>query len=63
MYKILLTGSSGFIGLNILENLSQKNKIFIILRNKLPKKFSKNKNIKIIKLKNYTALNSQLKKN
>ena len=34
MYKILLTGSSGFIGLNILENLSKKNKIFVILRNK-----------------------------
>tara|TARA_B100001248_G_scaffold248708_1_gene221247 strand:+ start:605 stop:1459 length:855 start_codon:yes stop_codon:yes gene_type:complete len=62
VHKILLTGSSGFIGFNILKNLSQKNKIFIILRNKLPKKFSKNKNIKIIKLKNYIDLNSQLKK-
>ena len=62
MYKILLTGSSGFIGLNLLESLSKKNKIFIILRNKLSKKIFKNKNIQIIKFKNYTSLNSQLKK-
>ena len=62
MYKILLTGSSGFIGLNLLESLSKKNKIFIILRNRLSKKIFKNKNIKIIKFKNYTSLNSQLKK-
>ena len=62
MHKILLTGSSGFIGLNILENLSKKNKIFVILRNKLLKKNLKNKNIKIIRFRNYTALNSRLKK-
>jgi len=62
VYKILLTGSSGFIGLNLLESLSKKNKIFIILRNKLSKKIFKNKNIQIIKFKNYTSLNSQLKK-
>ena len=62
MYKILLTGSSGFIGLNLLESLSKKNKIFIILRNKLSKKIFKNENIQIIKFKNYTSLNSQLKK-
>ena len=62
MYKILLTGSSGFIGLNLLESLSKKNKLFIILRNRSSKKIFENKNIKIIKFKNYTSLNSQLKK-
>ena len=62
MYKILLTGSSGFIGLNLLESLSKKNKLFIILRNKSSNKIFENKNIKIIKFKNYTSLNSQLKK-
>ena len=62
MYKILLTGSSGFIGLNLLESLSKKNKLFIILRNRSSNKIFENKNIKIIKFKNYTSLNSQLKK-
>ena len=38
MKKILITGSTGFIGSNLLKDLYPENKIFIILRNK-----SKNK--------------------
>ena len=62
MHKILLTGSSGFIGSNILNNFSKKNKFYLILRKKPNKKILKNKNIKIIKIKNYESLNDKLKK-
>ena len=34
MKKILITGSTGFIGSNLLKDLYPKNKIFLILRNK-----------------------------
>ena len=62
MHKILLTGASGFIGSNILNNFSNKNKFYLILRKKPNKKILKNKNIKIIKIKNHESLNDKLKK-
>tara|TARA_B100000767_G_C19774979_1_gene542085 strand:- start:3228 stop:4079 length:852 start_codon:yes stop_codon:yes gene_type:complete len=57
--KILLTGSSGFIGSEILDQLSKNNIIYITQRNK--KKVSKNiQNIKNIYFKNYDNLNFKL---
>ena len=61
MNKILLTGSTGFIGSELLRGLSQKNIIFITLRKK-NKIYPKNKNIKIIYFKNYNQLNNSLAK-
>ena len=61
MNKILLTGSTGFIGSELLKGLSKKNIIFITLRKK-NKFYPKNKNIRIIYFKNYNQLNSSLKK-
>ena len=40
--NILITGSTGFIGSNILTKFQNSNKIYIILRNK-----KNNKNLKI----------------
>ena len=61
MNKILLTGSSGFIGSEILDQLSKNNIIYITQRNK--KKVSKNnQNIKNIYFKNYDNLNFKLSK-
>ena len=62
MSNILLTGSSGFIGSNILATLSKKNKIYIILRSHKRKKNLFKKNIKIINFKKYNELNLKLKK-
>lgn len=62
MHKILLTGSSGFIGLNILNSFSKKCKFYIIVRKKPKKEFLKKKYIKVIKFKNYDSLNIKLKK-
>ena len=62
MQKILLTGSSGFIGSNIVQILSKKYKIYLIVRKKTLKRFNKNKNINFIKFHNYESLNSKLKK-
>ncbi len=62
MSKILLTGSSGFVGSNILEKLSKKNNFYILVRKNPKKKFKNNKNIKIIKFHSYTSLNNKLKK-
>lgn len=62
MYKILLTGSSGFIGSNILNSFSEKYKFYLVVRKKLPKKILIKKNIKVIYFKNYESLNSKLKK-
>ncbi len=61
MNKILLTGSTGFIGSALLDNLSKNNKIYIIVRkkNKIP---YKNKNILKIYFDNYDKLNKKLKK-
>ena len=62
MYKILLTGSSGFIGSNILNSFSEKYKFYVIVRKKIPKKKLIKKNIKFIYFKTYESLNSKLKK-
>ena len=58
--NILLTGATGFIGSNILNELKSDNQIYLILRNK--KKFSKHKNIKIINYSNYQDLQKKLSK-
>ena len=64
MQKILLTGSSGFVGFNILKKLINNNKIFLILRKKNNAKIDKlkKKNIKKIYYKNPNQLNKSLKK-
>jgi len=59
--KILLTGSTGFIGSELLKKLSQNNIIFITLRKK-NKIYQKNKNINKIYFNNYNKLNKSLKK-
>lgn len=55
MKKILLTGASGFIGSNILKELSINNKIYVIVRNKKIK--LKSKNIFQINFKTVEQLN------
>jgi len=64
MKKILITGSTGFIGSNLLKDLYPENKIFIILRNKSKnkKKLKNYKNIKIISYREFDELNKKLKK-
>ena len=64
MSKILITGSTGFVGSNLLKNLYPKNKIFIILRNKSQKiDIIKNyKKVEIISYKEFDELNKKLKK-
>ena len=62
MHKILLTGSSGFIGSNILSSFSNDYKFYILVRKKPLKRYLENKNIKVIQFKNYNSLNSKLKK-
>ena len=61
MNKILLTGSSGFIGFELLKDLSKNHKVFITLRKK-NKNQLKNKNIVEIYFNNYETLNKKLKK-
>jgi len=58
--KILITGSTGFIGSKIFEEFSKNNKIYIILRNK--KKIKRVKNLNIIYYRDFDNLNFQLKK-
>ena len=65
MKKILITGSTGFIGSNIFLNIKNNFKIYLLLRRKPRKKkinFIKNQNIKIINFKNYDELNFKIKK-
>ena len=62
MHKILLTGSTGFIGSNILNNFSEEYKFYIVVRKKISKKISIKKNVKVINFKSYETLNSKLKK-
>jgi len=59
--KILLTGSTGFIGSALLDNISKKNKIYITVRKK-DKILLKNKNISKIYFDDYDKLNRKLKK-
>jgi nucleoside-diphosphate-sugar epimerase len=61
MQRLLLTGSSGFIGSQVLREFSKDYLIFITSRDKKKKIFS-NKNITEIKFKNYDELNLKLKK-
>jgi len=64
MKKILITGSTGFIGSNLLKDLYPENKIFLILRNKSQKskKIKNYKDIKVIWYNNFDELNKKLKK-
>jgi nucleoside-diphosphate-sugar epimerase len=59
--KILLTGSTGFIGSELLKSLSYNNLIYITLRTK-NKRILKNKNIREIYFNNFSKLNDKLKK-
>ena len=62
MKKILITGSTGFIGSSLFLNIKVKYKIYLVLRKKNKKKPNLGKNHKIIYFKNYDHLNMQLKK-
>ena len=61
MIKILLTGSTGFIGSHLLKKLCKKNKIYVILRKKR-NNVLRNKNIEQIYYNNYKDLNKKIKK-
>ncbi len=64
MSNILITGSTGFIGSNLLNYFSKKEKIYIILRkkNSTKNKNFTNKNITKIIYTNYNDLNRKLQK-
>jgi nucleoside-diphosphate-sugar epimerase len=62
MKKILLTGATGFVGSNILENFYKDNQIFILIRRKPREKKFYHKNIFFIKFDNFKNLNNKLKK-
>ena len=62
MFKILLTGATGFVGSNILKELSKYNQIFILIRKKPTQKKFIHKNIIFVKFTNYEELNKKLKK-
>ena len=62
MKKILLTGATGFVGSNILENVYKDNQIFILIRRKPKQKKFYHKNIFFIKSNNLKNLNNKLKK-
>ena len=59
MQNILITGSSGFIGSNILLNILNKHNIYITSRGKIS---NKRKELKVIHYKNHLDLNKKLKK-
>ena len=59
MQNILITGSSGFIGSNILLNILNKHNIYITSRSKISNKL---KGLKFIHYKNHLDLNKKLKK-
>ena len=61
MSKILLTGSTGFIGSELLKDLSQNNKVYVILRKK-SKRDLRNKNIIHIYYNGYKNLNNKIQK-
>ena len=60
MKKILLTGSTGFIGSELLVDLSKDHKIYVILRKN--KKILKNKNVTKVIYNNFKNLNNKLSK-
>lgn len=57
--NILISGATGFIGRHLVEELSKKFNLFLVLNRKKVK--FKNKNIKYIKFKNYKELELKLK--
>ena len=64
MKKILITGSTGFIGSNLLSLLYDKNKIFLLIRSKkdiikIKRKYPK---LKCIYFNSYKILDARLKK-
>ena len=59
MQNILITGSSGFIGSNILNDLLNNCNIYVTSRKKV---IDKRRNIKLIYFKNHDELNKKLKK-
>ena len=62
MKKILLTGATGFVGSQLLNNFSENYKIYVIIRKKKFNKKFLNKNIKLIYYKEFKELNNKLKK-
>lgn len=63
MRKILLTGSTGFIGRHLVNNLQNKNILYLTLRGiKNKKVLNKKKNIRFITFNNHKTLNRKLKK-
>tara|TARA_B100000989_G_C19526264_1_gene467008 strand:- start:937 stop:1788 length:852 start_codon:yes stop_codon:yes gene_type:complete len=60
--NILLTGSTGFIGSNILKNISRYNRVYITLRKNSKKISVFNNKIKTLKFENFAQLSSKLKK-
>ena len=59
MQNILITGSSGFIGSNILLDIINKHNIYITSRRKINEKYKK---LKVIYYKNHFDLNKKLRK-
>ena len=57
--KILLTGSTGFIGSNLLDELTKKNLVYLLVRKK---KYINTKYKKYIHFKSYEELNKKIKK-
>ena len=62
MPNILLTGASGFIGSNILNEIKLENKVYVIQRKKSKTKIKRDKNIYLIEFNNFESLNKKLKK-
>ena len=62
MNNVLITGSNGFIGSNILEGALLNDKVILILRRKDNKKKFNNKKIKTLYFDNYNQLDKKLKK-
>ena len=63
MKKILITGSNGFVGRNILNELLPKHKIYATVRKKFSRKIKKkDKKLSFIVFKNHSDLNVKLKK-
>tara|TARA_A100001015_G_C14959331_1_gene700161 strand:- start:88 stop:939 length:852 start_codon:yes stop_codon:yes gene_type:complete len=60
--NILLTGSTGFIGSNILKNISKDNKVYVTLRKNSKEISLFNNKIKTLKFENFSQLSSKLKK-
>lgn len=63
MKSILLTGSTGFIGKNLITSLDKKYKIFVLKRKNSKKLKSKNnKNLSVIYYSNINKVENLLKK-